>query len=224
MNLYIAGAALGATTTAAVTAMWILGSGGDFQGSGSGAASRNSQIYDMQVPPYMARVDYQGGSSALVPISIAFRVTSKQAGETFCRDLGRVRELARLQLRVQHHTIVGDLEGLDRLGRLRHHVQGVDAAGRNQLIVVHLIIYGRSRQPAELCEDLLAKEEEEADADLRGALDNDQSSTNKDKPNAKDGEDKADPAAKPQKRVDYQLARALDLLRGLALYRNRMVN
>ena len=91
MNLYIAGAALGATTTAAVTAMWILGSGGDFQGSGSGAASRNSQIYDMQVPPYMARVDYQGGSSALVPISIAFRVTSKQAGETFCRDLGRVQ-------------------------------------------------------------------------------------------------------------------------------------
>ena len=65
---------------------------------------------------------------------------------------------------------------------------------------------------------------ERHEADLRGALDNDQSSTNKDKPNAKDGEDKADPAAKPQKQVDYQLARALDLLRGLALYRNRMVN
>ena len=65
---------------------------------------------------------------------------------------------------------------------------------------------------------------ERHEADLRGALDNDQSSTNKDKPNAKDSEDKADPAAKPQKRVDYQLARALDLLRGLALYRNRMVN
>lgn len=65
---------------------------------------------------------------------------------------------------------------------------------------------------------------ERHEADLRGALDNDQSSTNKDKPNAKDGEDKADPAAKTQKRVDYQLARALDLLRGLALYRNRMVN
>ena len=65
---------------------------------------------------------------------------------------------------------------------------------------------------------------ERHEADLRGALDNDQSSTNKDNPNAKNGEDKADPAAKPQKRVDYQLARALDLLRGLALYRNRMVN
>ena len=65
---------------------------------------------------------------------------------------------------------------------------------------------------------------ERHEADLRGALDNDQSSIKKDKPNAKDGEDKADPAAKPQKRVDYQLARALDLLRGLALYRNRMVN
>jgi hypothetical protein len=90
VNLYVAGAALGATTTAAVTAMWILGSGGSFQGSGSGAA-KNSQIYDMQVSPYMARVDYQGGSSALVPISIAFRVTDKQAGETFCRDLGRVQ-------------------------------------------------------------------------------------------------------------------------------------
>ena len=65
---------------------------------------------------------------------------------------------------------------------------------------------------------------ERHEADLRGALDNDQSSTNKNKPDAKDSEDKADPAAKPQKRVDYQLARALDLLRGLALYRNRMVN
>ena len=65
---------------------------------------------------------------------------------------------------------------------------------------------------------------ERHEADLRGALYNDQSSTNKDKPNAKDGEDKADPAARTQKRVDYQLARALDLLRGLALYRNRMVN
>ncbi|MEC8699477.1 MAG: S41 family peptidase [Pseudomonadota bacterium] len=65
---------------------------------------------------------------------------------------------------------------------------------------------------------------ERHEADLRGALDNDQSSTKNDKPNAKDGEDKADPAAKTQKRVDYQLARALDLLRGLALYRNRMVN
>ena len=65
---------------------------------------------------------------------------------------------------------------------------------------------------------------ERHEADLRGALNNDQSSTNKDKPNAKDGEDKPDPAAKTQKRVDYQLARALDLLRGLALYRNRMVN
>ncbi|MED5359597.1 MAG: S41 family peptidase [Pseudomonadota bacterium] len=65
---------------------------------------------------------------------------------------------------------------------------------------------------------------ERHEADLRGALDNDQSSTNNDKPNAKDGEDKADSAAKTQKRVDYQLARALDLLRGLALYRNRMVN
>jgi hypothetical protein len=29
---------------------------------------------------------------------------------------------------------------------------------------------------------------------------------------------------KTPKPVDYQLARALDLLRGLALYRNRMVN
>ena len=58
---------------------------------------------------------------------------------------------------------------------------------------------------------------ERHEADLRGALDNDQSSTNKDKPNAKDGKDKADPAAKTQKRVDYQLARALDLLRACAI-------
>jgi len=66
---------------------------------------------------------------------------------------------------------------------------------------------------------------ERHEADLRGALDNDQSSSDKDKPDAKEDEEKAGPAAaKPQQRVDYQLARALDLLRGLALYRNRMVN
>jgi len=43
---------------------------------------------------------------------------------------------------------------------------------------------------------------------------------------AKEGNpEAADKTAKPATTpVDYQLARALDLLRGLALYRNRMVN
>lgn len=77
---------------------------------------------------------------------------------------------------------------------------------------------------------------ERHEADLRGALDNDQSkkgNPEKDKetdPAASDksedaktetAKDATKPAAKP---VDYQLARALDLLRGIALYRNRMVN
>jgi carboxyl-terminal processing protease len=67
------------------------------------------------------------------------------------------------------------------------------------------------------------------EADLRGALDNNQSK--KSDPKTKDGEEKgadkkteADSVKKKPKPADYQLARALDLLRGLALYRNRMVN
>ncbi|MAN79922.1 MAG: hypothetical protein CMM77_02200 [Rhodospirillaceae bacterium] len=91
MNLYIAGAALGTTVSAAVTAVWILGPGGSIDGVGAQSAARIGQVYDMQVSPYMARVDYQGGSSALVPISIAFRVSDKQAGNAFCRDLARVQ-------------------------------------------------------------------------------------------------------------------------------------
>ena len=91
MNLYVAGAALGTTMSAAVAAVWILGPGGSIDGVGAQSAAPNAQVYDMQVSPYMARVDYQGGSSALVPISIAFRVTDKQAGTAFCRDLARVQ-------------------------------------------------------------------------------------------------------------------------------------
>jgi carboxyl-terminal processing protease len=74
-----------------------------------------------------------------------------------------------------------------------------------------------------------AARRERHEVDLRGALDNDQSK--KPNPKAKDGEEEdkekkttADNTQKKPKPVDYQLARALDLLRGLALYRNRMVN
>tara|TARA_R110002124_G_scaffold21670_4_gene83220 strand:+ start:2069 stop:2545 length:477 start_codon:yes stop_codon:yes gene_type:complete len=91
VNLYVAGAALGTTMTAAVAAVWILGPGGSIDGVGAQSAARGGQVYDMQVSPYLARVDYQGGSSALVPISIAFRVTDKQAGTEFCRDLARIQ-------------------------------------------------------------------------------------------------------------------------------------
>lgn len=91
MNLYVAGAALGVTTSAALTAAWMLGPGGSVTGIGGQSAAKPDQIYDMQVSPYMARVDYQGGSSALVPISVAFRVTDKQAGAQFCRDLARIQ-------------------------------------------------------------------------------------------------------------------------------------
>ena len=66
---------------------------------------------------------------------------------------------------------------------------------------------------------------ERHEADLPGALDNDQTSTNQDKSDGKDKEDKAASGMKnPEKRIDYQLERALDLLRGLALYRDRIVN
>lgn len=66
------------------------------------------------------------------------------------------------------------------------------------------------------------------EADLRGALDNDQSkdgdAKSKDDPKSSDETSKKEEAEKPAAPTDYQLARALDLLRGLALYRNRMVN
>lgn len=65
------------------------------------------------------------------------------------------------------------------------------------------------------------------EADLRGALGNDQSDEKQDTEKKDSGgePETAKKDTKPaQKPVDYQLARALDLLRGLALYRNRMVN
>ena len=70
------------------------------------------------------------------------------------------------------------------------------------------------------------------EADLRGALRNDQSKAdNKDKgeginknDDGEAGESEAKTTSAAPQRVDYQLARALDLLRGLALYRNRIVN
>lgn len=91
MNLYVAGAALGAGTSAAVAAIWVLGPGGTLDGIGTRSAANPDRVLDMQVTPYLARVDYQGGSSALVPISVAFRVSDKQAGTQFCRDLARIQ-------------------------------------------------------------------------------------------------------------------------------------
>ena len=74
-----------------------------------------------------------------------------------------------------------------------------------------------------------AARRERHETDLRGALDNDQSK--KPDPKAKNSAEKsekmkavANNTQKTPKPVDYQLARALDLLHGLALYRNRMVN
>ena len=90
MNLYMAGAAIGVTTTAAVAAVWVFGTGGAIDGMGSGS-SRTADTYDIQIAPYMARVNYQSGTSALVPISLAFRVTEKQDGAAFCRDLARIQ-------------------------------------------------------------------------------------------------------------------------------------
>ena len=72
------------------------------------------------------------------------------------------------------------------------------------------------------------------EADLRGALKNDKDKKDDkgdaSKPKQTPGPDaNKDPAAAnqppaPAKRQDFQLARALDLLRGIALYRNRMTN
>jgi hypothetical protein len=90
VNLYVAGAALGATMTTAVAAVWIFGSGGGIDGAGSQSA-RAKDVMDMQVAPYVTRVSYSSGASGVLPVSIAFRVTDKQAGTQFCRDLARIQ-------------------------------------------------------------------------------------------------------------------------------------
>ena len=91
MNLYVAGAALGAATTAAVLAVWVFGSSGKFSGVGANRHTADpARPLDVRVAPYMARVDYQNGASALVPISMAFRVADSKAGAAFCAHLARV--------------------------------------------------------------------------------------------------------------------------------------
>jgi carboxyl-terminal processing protease len=59
------------------------------------------------------------------------------------------------------------------------------------------------------------------EADLRGALHNENEDA-KEKPEA--DEKKADEEKKPRPRQDYQLARALDLLNGVALFSNKLPN
>ena len=74
------------------------------------------------------------------------------------------------------------------------------------------------------------------EADLRGALRNETDKKKKDdkddaskpkktpKPDANKDPAAANQPSRPTPRQDFQLARALDLLRGIALYRNRMTN
>jgi carboxyl-terminal processing protease len=64
------------------------------------------------------------------------------------------------------------------------------------------------------------------EADLRGALRNENEDA-KEKPEANENkadEEKADEEKKPRPRQDYQLARALDLLNGVALFSNKLPN
>ncbi len=61
------------------------------------------------------------------------------------------------------------------------------------------------------------------EADLRGALDNPNGENGLDSEDATDGEVEANALSEAAEQ-DYQLARAVDLLRGLALYNRRVVN
>jgi len=62
------------------------------------------------------------------------------------------------------------------------------------------------------------------EADLRGALDNPNENAKPDT-DAENSEDKKDEkAAKDKKPLDYQLSRALDLIRGIALYKTKVSN
>lgn len=127
MNLYVAGAALGATASAAVLAAWVFGSGGNFTGGGRSSGAEKARPLDVQIAPYMARIEYQGGSSALVPISIAFRVDTRDAGMELCRELSRVQREVTIFMKQNigarfswQSVATSDLDG-----RLAGHINGV---------------------------------------------------------------------------------------------------
>ena len=96
---------------------------------------------------------------------------------------------------------------------------------------------GRSIQAKGIDPDILVEQakvetikpvRKRSEADLRGALTNDQDAKKKKADDEKANKD--DAKAEEKKKVgimirdDYQLARALDLIRGISLYRNRVVN
>mmetsp|Transcript_23012 Transcript_23012/g.58579 ORF Transcript_23012/g.58579 Transcript_23012/m.58579 type:complete len:232 (-) Transcript_23012:156-851(-) len=91
-----------------------------------------------------------------------------QDGEQPLVQLLLVGEGAGRELRVQQVAVVGHLEGVDRLHRLRDHVEAVDGAEGDHAVLVHLGVQ-RGRRPAEQAEELLAEEEEERRARLRRA-------------------------------------------------------
>lgn len=90
VNLYLAGAILGATTAVAVSAVWIYGSGGGL--TGFAVQHPPTHPLDIQMAPYLAKSRYDGGLSALVPVSVAFRVNGKTDGMAFCKDLIRIQK------------------------------------------------------------------------------------------------------------------------------------
>ena len=131
MNLYVAGAALGATTSAAVLAVWVLGPGGNFTGGKGKEHHAAGRPLDVQVAPFIARIDYQGGSSALVPISIAFRIRDASKAKAFCAELPRIQREVDAMMKSQvgaqfsWNTIAGS--GLDKaLTRYVNWVVGKD--------------------------------------------------------------------------------------------------
>lgn len=89
MNIYGASAALGVTSVLALSAIYTFGGGGQIGGFGS-VDIRPHDPVDIQIAPYLAPIRYEG-SSALVPISIAFRVDGKTNGLKFCKDIVKVQ-------------------------------------------------------------------------------------------------------------------------------------
>ena len=69
--------------------------------------------------------------------------------------------------------------------------------------------------------ETLETPERRSEADLRGALDNDGIELDE---SSEDDENGDGAAVAPEEEVDYQLARAIDLLRGIALYRTQTLN
>lgn len=122
MNLYVAGATLGAASAAAVGAVMIFSISGTLSGTGSATADQGPPV-DIATVPYSARITYENGA-ALIPISVALRARSETAGRKLCENFGAasqaVSSTMRREIKPTYAWRTVARSGLDR--RIRDNV------------------------------------------------------------------------------------------------------